>query len=169
MTRERSGASFPTGVALRGADLHHSAELSRLRGAFIESQLPFGYRPPSLPLDRHVAESTPWVLASPHHHLVVAEDLEQGRLVAYGLGLRKVVPGLARGRIGLVEELYVEPDRRGTGVGRQLHSALFQRLTSAGVDRLEVQVLARNTPAVRFWQELGYALHLHVLDADPGS
>jgi GNAT superfamily N-acetyltransferase len=56
-----------------------------------------------------------------------------------------------------LEDLYVQPEHRGAGVGRQLLLALAAR--AKAVDGfLEWQVLDWNTPAVEFYKSLGATL-----------
>jgi GNAT superfamily N-acetyltransferase len=60
------------------------------------------------------------------------------------------------GRPGLyLEDLFVEPDRRGRGIGRALLGHLAGVATERGCGRLEWWVLDWNRDAIRFYRSLG--------------
>jgi GNAT superfamily N-acetyltransferase len=60
------------------------------------------------------------------------------------------------GRHGLyLEDLYVSPAARGTGVGKALMAALARRCVDEGLARLEWAVLDWNAPAIGFYDTLG--------------
>lgn len=60
------------------------------------------------------------------------------------------------GRPGLyLEDLVVDPEHRGRGVGRALMSALRDRASELGCARMEWSVLDWNEPAMRFYRSLG--------------
>ena len=63
------------------------------------------------------------------------------------------------GRAGLyLEDLFVVPEWRGRGVGRQLLTHLAQLAIARGFGRMEWSVLAWNEPAVGFYRRLGAQL-----------
>jgi GNAT superfamily N-acetyltransferase len=59
------------------------------------------------------------------------------------------VPGL------YLEDLFVQPAHRGTGLGRALLAALAAVCAERGYGRLEWQVLDWNEPSIRFYRTLG--------------
>ena len=60
------------------------------------------------------------------------------------------------GRNGLyLEDLFVEPDRRGRGYGRDLLITLARVAVERGYGRFEWSVLDWNTPALDFYRSLG--------------
>jgi GNAT superfamily N-acetyltransferase len=60
------------------------------------------------------------------------------------------------GRAGLyLEDLYVQPQCRGQGVGRRLLAELAKLALTRGCGRFEWAVLDWNAPAIRFYQSLG--------------
>lgn len=62
------------------------------------------------------------------------------------------------GRTGIyLEDLYVRPDTRGTGVGRQLIATLARIAVDSGYGRLDWSVLTWNEPALGFYRSLGAA------------
>jgi len=60
---------------------------------------------------------------------------------------------------GLVENVYVVPDRRGEGVGSALLATAEDRLRERGCDAFFLEVLAANEGAKRFYREAGYEPH----------
>ncbi len=60
------------------------------------------------------------------------------------------------GRPGLyLEDLFVQPEHRGKGIGKALLVRLAQIAVEEGCGRFEWQVLDWNTPAVEFYKSLG--------------
>jgi ribosomal protein S18 acetylase RimI-like enzyme len=60
---------------------------------------------------------------------------------------------------GLVENIYVVPERRGEGIGSALLRAAEDRLRDRGCDTFFLEVLAANGAARRFYREAGYEPH----------
>ncbi|QNE20119.1 GNAT family N-acetyltransferase [Kribbella qitaiheensis] len=56
-----------------------------------------------------------------------------------------------------LEDLFVSPDQRGSGLGKALLTALAQECVANGYERLEWSVLDWNTPAIDFYKSLGAA------------
>ena len=54
-----------------------------------------------------------------------------------------------------LEDLFVRPETRGTGLGKALLTALAQECVTHGYERLEWSVLNWNTPAIDFYKSLG--------------
>ncbi len=60
------------------------------------------------------------------------------------------------GRMGLyLEDLYVNPDRRGRGFGKALLKRLARIAVEKGCGRMEWVVLDWNEPAIEFYKQLG--------------
>ncbi|MDQ4037063.1 MAG: GNAT family N-acetyltransferase [Actinomycetota bacterium] len=61
-----------------------------------------------------------------------------------------------RGRHGIyVEDLYVTPEHRGSGVGKSLLAALARECVARGYPRLDWWVLNWNEPSIAFYRALG--------------
>jgi GNAT superfamily N-acetyltransferase len=61
-----------------------------------------------------------------------------------------------KGRIGLfLEDLFVEPDHRGLGIGRALLRYLGQLAIDRGYNVIEWRVLDWNEPSIQFYEKLG--------------
>jgi GNAT superfamily N-acetyltransferase len=54
-----------------------------------------------------------------------------------------------------LEDLYVRPEHRGTGLGRELLRTLARECVTRGYARLEWTVLDWNTPAIDFYRSVG--------------
>jgi putative acetyltransferase len=105
---------------------------------------------------RSRAQAMPW-LAIPHdepstrwwvQHVLLAEW--HVRVASQGSRLL----GFAAVAADWLEELYVEPDHQGLGVGRTLLEDA-KRLRPGG---LRMRVFTRNTPARRFYEAAGFVL-----------
>src|SRR5690242_12382157 len=63
-----------------------------------------------------------------------------------------------QGRHGIwLEDLFVDPDKRGHGAGKALLTSLAQRCMREGLGRLEWAVLDWNQPSIDFYQAQGAA------------
>jgi GNAT superfamily N-acetyltransferase len=61
-----------------------------------------------------------------------------------------------RGTHGIyLEDLYVQPGHRGSGLGRELLRTLAETCVTRGYDRLEWSVLDWNTPSIEFYEAAG--------------
>lgn len=61
-----------------------------------------------------------------------------------------------RGRAGIyLEDLFVEPHRRGLGIGKALLRALARRCRDEGLGRMQWSVLDWNAPSIQFYEALG--------------
>lgn len=61
--------------------------------------------------------------------------------------------------VGVVESLYVVPDRRGEGIGSELLAAAEEALRADGADVIRLDVMAANEAARRFYARHGYGDH----------
>jgi ribosomal protein S18 acetylase RimI-like enzyme len=68
---------------------------------------------------------------------------------------------------GVVENLYVQPDQRGNGIGSELLERAEQELIDAGAERVSLEVLAANDAARRFYARHGYEPHRVELEKSP--
>jgi len=60
---------------------------------------------------------------------------------------------------GVLENLYVVPDRRNEGIGSALLETAERRLRERGVDVIALEVMADNAAARRFYRDRGYREH----------
>jgi len=88
----------------------------------------------------------------PAAEVLIAEC--DGRPAGFALFFHNYSTFLARPGLYL-EDLYVKPELRGRGVGRQLLSRLAAIAVERGCGRFEWSVLDWNEPAIRFYRNLG--------------
>lgn len=61
-----------------------------------------------------------------------------------------------QGRKGLyLEDLYVSPEHRGVGAGKEILKYIAKKAVSEGCGRFEWSVLDWNEPAIKFYQSIG--------------
>ena len=109
----------------------------------------------------HLVEVTPQSLhpqlfgERPAVEAVVAEH--DGRVIGFALFFPNFSTFL--GRPGLyLEDLYVQPAHRGSGVGRALLTHLAALANARGYGRFEWSVLDWNVDAIRFYEKMGATL-----------
>jgi GNAT superfamily N-acetyltransferase len=91
--------------------------------------------------------------ASPSVSAHVAEDRD-GEVVGFALWF--LTFSTWRGTSGIhLEDLFVSPAHRGTGLGRELLRTLAQVCVDRGFARLEWSVLDWNTPSIDFYRAAG--------------
>jgi GNAT superfamily N-acetyltransferase len=88
-------------------------------------------------------------------HVAIAEDgVAPGRVVGMALWFRNF--STWRGTHGIyLEDLYVQPQHRGKGLGRELLRSLAELCVQRGYSRLEWWVLDWNTPSIEFYKAAG--------------
>ena len=109
----------------------------------------------------HLVEVTPQRLQPqlfgerPAAEAVVAEH--EGRVIGFALFFTNFSTFL--GKPGLyLEDLYVQPAHRGSGVGRALLTHLAALANARGYGRFEWSVLDWNVDAIRFYEKMGATL-----------
>ncbi len=61
-----------------------------------------------------------------------------------------------RGERGMyLEDIFVKPDHRGSGIGLRMIKEIAGIAASRGYERIDFQVLDWNTPAINFYKKLG--------------
>jgi GNAT superfamily N-acetyltransferase len=88
-------------------------------------------------------------------HVAVADDgVARGEVV--GMALWFLNFSTWRGTHGIyLEDLYVQPGHRGTGLGKELLRTLAALCVERGYSRLEWWVLDWNTPSIEFYKAAG--------------
>jgi ribosomal protein S18 acetylase RimI-like enzyme len=59
---------------------------------------------------------------------------------------------------GFIHDLWVEPDHRNTGVGRQLVEAALTQFTDMGIHQIRLDTAAANEPARQLFQSCGFRI-----------
>jgi ribosomal protein S18 acetylase RimI-like enzyme len=102
---------------------------------------------------------------------MVRADLEHSRIeggVCCGVWNRQgeligVVDYIASGFEGVAEQgfmslLMLVPSHRAAGIGTEVVTAIERRLAENGIATVLSAVQTNNTPAIRFWQKMGYRI-----------
>lgn len=77
---------------------------------------------------------------------------------AFAVALVSIRPNVwYSGRVGLLDELYVEPNRRGGGTGSAILSLLSDHARTLGIDAIEINVDEGDVDAQRFYERHGYS------------
>ncbi len=79
---------------------------------------------------------------------------QQGKPAGYALFFHNFSSFLGRACI-FVEDIYVKPELRGSGLGKQLFAFIAQVAVERGCDRLEWLCLDWNKPSIAFYTKLG--------------
>jgi GNAT superfamily N-acetyltransferase len=75
-----------------------------------------------------------------------------------GIAVLRLRPSLwAEGLDAYLEELYVEPGRRGQGIGRALLGAATEAARGAGATRMEIGTSETDTAARKLYESLGFS------------
>ncbi|HXI96000.1 MAG TPA: GNAT family N-acetyltransferase [Candidatus Acidoferrum sp.] len=93
-------------------------------------------------------------LFGPHHYAETLIAEEEGAAVGFALFFHNFSTFLARPGIYL-EDLFVIPEQRSHGVGRELLRELARLAVERGCGRLEWAVLDWNRDAIAFYERLG--------------
>ncbi len=80
-------------------------------------------------------------------HGVLAE--EDGKLVGYGF-ITCVF------EVADLDRIAVAPEKRGTGVGKEILNALFDVAKSLGTERMMLEVRESNAPAIALYEKSGF-------------
>ncbi len=113
------------------------------------------------------AYELPWDPApAPEDYARAFEDDPDGQRIEWmvadgeraGFLISRVVPDWPEEHrsVGEVIECYVAPAFRRRGVGRATVEAWLARQRADGVDLVEASVLSLNTPALAFWERMGF-------------
>lgn len=114
---------------------------------------------PEPALRAHVEE----LAASRDAALLVAE--REGALAGFAaLRALRRPPLFAETERGEIEALYVRPELRRRGVGRELVRASLRWMAARGLRRAAIQVAADNAEGQAFWRALGFADAMDVLE-----
>jgi GNAT superfamily N-acetyltransferase len=87
---------------------------------------------------------------------IIAELNENGATTPAGFALYFHNYSTWRGHAGIhIEDLYVNPEHRGKGIGKALLTHVAAIAAAEGCSRLQWDVLEWNTPAIGFYEQMG--------------
>ena len=101
-------------------------------------------------------------MADPDSMVMVAVDGE--RLVGYCLAHVHIrAPVFSEAEVGVLSDLAVDEERRGSGAGGMLVEAAMQWLRERGVRRVELRTSAKNDRAIEFYRKHGFWVYDHMM------
>lgn len=134
---------------IRAATPSDAPRLARLIDGLAEfERLSHESRPDAEALARHLAPD-----ANPRCNALLAETPD-GREIGFALFFANYSTFLTSWGVYL-EDLFVQPEFRGLGVGKALFSAVARTAVDRGAERLDWSVLAWNAGAIGFYEGLG--------------
>lgn len=90
----------------------------------------------------------------------IREELDNEDAILVVAEADDTVVGFAHGiwarRTGHILRVYVDPDHRGAGIGRELLATVRDSLLNRGSDRIQAMVLAENDVGNQFYQDAGF-------------
>jgi GNAT superfamily N-acetyltransferase len=94
------------------------------------------------------------LLATGDHRVLLARF--EGAVVGFANGSVRRDPAVMVETFGAIDNVFVVPDQRGTGVARLLVDALETWFLAQGAAEAQLSVVAANTDAVEAWRALGF-------------
>jgi GNAT superfamily N-acetyltransferase len=135
-------------VNIREATAADRAELEELVGAYLDEHWarPYAPPPPGPYLD--------------HGRIVVAEEADE---------IVGVAKGEERDGLGHVSLVYLKPEARGKGGGKELIRELVTGFRGEGLEHVSLNVELPNDEALAYWRRLGFTDYRRSLLTDLGS
>ncbi|MBN2011993.1 GNAT family N-acetyltransferase [candidate division KSB1 bacterium] len=100
----------------------------------------------------------------PNDDAFLGVAIEADRVVGYVLAQKTVYPPVfVNTDFCMINDIVLLPEFRNQGKGKMLFDAVVDWSRKKGLDRIQLQVLPENTPALRFYEKLGFKQHLLTL------
>ena len=144
---------------VRPGDKDDIVRLETLWLEFYEDQKRLGMRL-EIPTDafRHWADSYAPILGRFGCLFVIEKDNE---LIGFLTGrIRSLPPHFGGSQAGFITDVYVAEPHRAHGLGRKLVLFATNWFKELGLQRIELQVVSGNTPALNFYRRLGWSEEL---------
>jgi ribosomal protein S18 acetylase RimI-like enzyme len=105
-------------------------------------------------------------MKSENSRIILAQD--SGRIVGYSYAvIIEANPAMAkRDKYGYIHDLFIIPEYRRRGIGKQLFDEILKWLHSQDIERVELEVIVGNYLANSFWKKQGFSDHVHRLYKD---
>jgi ribosomal protein S18 acetylase RimI-like enzyme len=148
----------PAGPIIRRATAADLPKVGQLGALLVEEHHDFDARRFLAPRPRTPSDYASFLgrqLDNPESVVLVAED--SGETIGYAFATIEGYDYMAlRGPAGVLQDVIVDPERRGRGVGRRLVAATLAYLRSRGAPRVVLSTAARNRPAQRLFESAGF-------------
>jgi ribosomal protein S18 acetylase RimI-like enzyme len=91
-----------------------------------------------------------------------------GELVGYVMFQSEIKPPLeTEHKVGYVSDLYVKPNCRRQGIGRQLLLSCLERIKANGVNDIQLRVWSKNRSAIGLYRRLGFNDRMLTMQLSP--
>jgi len=94
---------------------------------------------------------------------LVLVALDSGRVVGYSLSEIRSSRGLELETFGAIDHVAVTASYRRRGIGEEMLSEILKWFQSRNIDRVELEVLAKNQVGYSFWKKHGFTDYRHRL------
>lgn len=148
--------------AVRLAKTEDAESLIQLRQAYFQSQITLGLLDRPSDVDAHVSSATPGILVSGRARILIVELGSE--IIGYAIATFRVVPGARQPSVCSIDEVFVSPESRGTGLAKLLVLKLLEEATLRKVDRIQIRVLSGNPKARSLWEQLGFIENVSILE-----
>ena len=128
--------------------IESDSDLEQARGLFLEYARSLNFSLCFQNFDQELA-GLPGDYCAPHGDLLLLDtgDRQAGGCVA----LRKLEPGICE-----MKRLYIRPNLRGQGYGRQLTAAIIERARAMGYIRLRLDTIPSMRAAIHLYKTFGF-------------
>jgi aminoglycoside 6'-N-acetyltransferase I len=104
-----------------------------------------------------------WILGYDHYECFVVMDDDHKVIGFMELSLRNIVEGCIGGPVGYIEGLYLKPNHRGKGYGKQLLTEAGIWFKEHGCTEMATDTETKNIKAQRFYKEAGFKEMWHAV------
>ncbi len=88
---------------------------------------------------------------------LVLVALDGEKVVGYSYSLINDPSDLEKFRqVGVIHDFFITADYRRRGIGEKIYNEILKWFKSRDIDRIELQVIAKNEAACSFWRKHGY-------------
>ena len=166
---ERELALISSTLTIRSATAAEHEAVARLWTTLLDARSTYhaSHAPSDDSVEAHVAQIEHWVGEGT---AIVQVAIDASETIV-GACVGRITPrpaSLAEERIGRIEMIVVEPNHRDAGIGRTMLRAAVEDFRRAGVGRLEANICAENSDAIRFFERSRFELHTVTLSRDLG-
>jgi len=96
-------------------------------------------------------------LANDRRAVFLVAESDAGQMVGFVIGtVERAIPIYRLAEFGFVHDLWVEPEYRHEGVGRQLTMMAVERFGAVGMRQVRLETAVANEPARRLFEQCGF-------------
>jgi GNAT superfamily N-acetyltransferase len=150
--------------AIRTAVTGDAHRLAACRIKFYQTQIAAGWLDLPSDLNEWVNQSTMGIISGSRNCVLLAEH--GAALTGYVFATTKILPNVQKPRVVSIEEIYVDPQHRWSGLARRLFEKALTECKSRGADRIQLRILAGNTAGRTFWNSLGFRENVVICELD---